>query len=778
MPRQELSKFYFTYGGGLVTEASPLTFPENSSLDEYNFDLDAAGRRPRRKGVKYQTGTLDHAFPLQTNPASGNKITRCTLWPNPGSDETKSFVVVQDRITLYFYADAQTVGTTALGSITLTSHPGGDGATIHRDEPIDISISKYGILCTGRGVEPALIKYDGSTFTKVDITLQERDFDGIEDGFEVSHRPTAGELNPEHTYNLQNQGWVNNDDDLIGTFFFQSGVYPSNADLVELGYHVDPTTGVKVFAAAADNIDTYTLGSSGAPKGHFIRGVFDNGVIYNGYQSCTPVTASSYSDSLSILGIAVDSSFAAGLNIGDTIIISDSSFTYTNDGSGPTSGDYDGAHIITFITGAIIEVSFNISNFGSGFVSGDLGTLCSSTLNVPDPYETAGRPRCNAFFAGRAWYAGVDDLLLGDRIYFSQIIRSNDASFGKCFQDADPTSGNDPDLVDTDGGVIKIPDMGIAHKMEVVGSALVVFADNGVWRIGEGASGSFSPGGFSVRRLTSIGTLNHSSIVVVEGVPMYWSQFGIYALAEDKISGFLTAQNISSAKIQRFMNSVDTSTFGKYVHGFYDAQLKRVWWLYPDTAAGVKSKALLFDLRSQAWLPFNLTPVGVTTTIGKYVATGYYSAFGRIDENKGAKFLAFDDGTSRWADLTAADWLDFGTTDAAALLETGYEHAGDPRKEKQSKYVSVFMENTDTDVAYGTSACSVRGRWDFYRASATAKFTRSQEAFRTAPGNSISVAKLKIMGSGRALTVRFTTRPAKDCILLGWAASYSAASKD
>jgi len=55
MTRPATTKNYFTFVKGLITEASPLTHPENASFDEDNMDLRADGSRWRRLGLDYET---------------------------------------------------------------------------------------------------------------------------------------------------------------------------------------------------------------------------------------------------------------------------------------------------------------------------------------------------------------------------------------------------------------------------------------------------------------------------------------------------------------------------------------------------------------------------------------------------------------------------------------------------------------------------------------------------------------------------------------------------
>ena len=44
---------FSTFVAGLITDASPLTFPNNASLDEVNFELNRDGSRNRRLGMDF-----------------------------------------------------------------------------------------------------------------------------------------------------------------------------------------------------------------------------------------------------------------------------------------------------------------------------------------------------------------------------------------------------------------------------------------------------------------------------------------------------------------------------------------------------------------------------------------------------------------------------------------------------------------------------------------------------------------------------------------------------
>lgn len=56
MARQRAKVEVNRFTAGLITEASPLTFPDNASLDEVNFVLNRDGSRNRRLGMRLRTG--------------------------------------------------------------------------------------------------------------------------------------------------------------------------------------------------------------------------------------------------------------------------------------------------------------------------------------------------------------------------------------------------------------------------------------------------------------------------------------------------------------------------------------------------------------------------------------------------------------------------------------------------------------------------------------------------------------------------------------------------
>ena len=66
MSQAKANKLYRTFLKGLVTEASPLTFPENTTYDEDNMLVFPAGNRARRLGIDYEDGYQLSTYELDT----------------------------------------------------------------------------------------------------------------------------------------------------------------------------------------------------------------------------------------------------------------------------------------------------------------------------------------------------------------------------------------------------------------------------------------------------------------------------------------------------------------------------------------------------------------------------------------------------------------------------------------------------------------------------------------------------------------------------------------
>lgn len=181
MPRTATRVNINNFVGGLNTEASPLSFPENAAKDIDNVDLDRDGSLRRRRGLEYELGYefMEDAFTeefLETAAITTHE------WESVDSDDTINFLVVQVGGTLYFHnKGADAISANYVGRLSLAAVRIDD--TSYITEPMSMASGKGKLFVVSRGISPVYIQYDSDTslFEGVKLTLQVRDIDGIEE---------------------------------------------------------------------------------------------------------------------------------------------------------------------------------------------------------------------------------------------------------------------------------------------------------------------------------------------------------------------------------------------------------------------------------------------------------------------------------------------------------------------------------------------------------------------------------------------------------------------
>lgn len=224
--------------------------------------------------------------------------------------------------------------------------------------------------------------------------------------------------------------------------------------------------------------------------------------------------------------------------------------------------------------------------------------------NITSKSSEGYRPSVCAFYAGRVFFAGVPHPDYQGKVYYTQIIEG-DQNIGRCYQANDPTSEQLSDLLDTDGGEIKITGMGRVAFMIEAGNSLVLFANNGIWAItGSGAEGTgFTATDFSIKKISNIGTEATSSFVDVEGTPVWWNFDGIWTLAEGG------AQSLTNNTIKTFIQNEVPGISKKYVQGAYNPLKQTVQWLWKSepptstTDAHRYDRILEFNIETKAFYP-------------------------------------------------------------------------------------------------------------------------------------------------------------------------------
>jgi len=716
MPRVAGEKQYNSFVKGLITEASPLTFPENAFLEGFNIVLNRNGSIERRLGINYEDGytKVDSGYAgdiLLETEKSFHK------WNFAGgsSDVSLGVVRVKDK---FFFLDM----TTTSPSSSLKN--GGDPLIISglSNSPIEATPINNGLVIVSEDLAyPVYLEYDVDTDTvnQSNIVIQVRDFWGVDDNLVVNERPTT--LSDSHKYNLLNQGWPS---DKITAFFTSQSKYPSNADTWTLGKksdsNFDPALLVK------NSVD-----KAPAPKGRYVL---------------------------------------------------------------------------------------------NAFTRGSERVIQSGVSGLPNDYEQ-GKLTTVTAYSGRVAYAGITSKITGGDskspnysgyIFFTKTI-SNKDDLGICHQEADPTSEYISDIVDTDGGVISIPEANKIIKLATLKNSLVVFAENGIWEI-FGSDFGFKATDYQLNKITNIGISNPKSVVVAGDVILYWAKNGIYALSVEPQSGRLITQNISLTTIQTFYNELAT-TAREAAKGFYDQKENRVRWLYSEESDDEYHKELILDLELQAFFPNTISRE--TVFIADYVEIPNYinsvtvedvyvgsdlvvvgTDTVQVDSTQIANrdspfsFLIFTDTgyftLGKYNNTSFVDWEVEYTTgiNYDSYIITGYELFGDITRKKQATYLITVFERTEDGfeldginlVASSPSSCLVQAQWNWTNSVASGKWGTQFQAYRYNrkyipsgtgdtynTGDRVIVSRNKLRGSGRALSLYFQSEVGKDMKLLGWA---------
>ena len=788
---------------GLVTEVNPLEFPPDASVDEKNLVLDKTGLRRRRFGINFES-----SFVTNTPTYGGNTDTVTTKtfkWEDVGGDSSKEFLAVQINSSLLIYNALKE----PLSSNLIITF---DLKTDHVCQMASVD----GKLVIANNLEYITIfSYDRYTesFSRQESTLKVRDLFGVEDIFsrstDVVISPILDPLNPQyetefvdllekqyidtrpteltdsHLYNLRNQGWnrvvppFNGDtgDALFGVSgsgtggallstdplrafneYVKGGFWPSNADVIAPAL-IDDTEETPPF----QKFRPLELGAGSkknvpAPKGSFIIDALKRGVSREQAERDNWLNTD-----YRTYNVTASPSFDLKL-------------------SGPLRRDEtpDGATCISQFAGRV---------FYAGF---------SSEVIFPDKHS----PRLSSY------------------VFFSQSVR-NLLDITKCYQEADPTDPEDSDLVDTDGGFIKLDEAYNIKALANIGDSLIVLADNGIWSIRGGDNQYFSATNYEVDKISDRGCVSAESLVIIDNSLMYWSEDGIYLVGRNEL-GDLKSQNLTETSIQRFFENIPYPVL-KTVRGSYDRYDKTVRWLYCsrelgspaceliyNTTVGAfsRSETTVIDSNTPVILDYVLVPPFRLGSLSEEVVVGgvQVTADGEnvtvseevdVPGTRETKFLTLTGVNpitvtfSQCRDTDFLDWKGYDGVgvDAPAYAVSGYITGGDNMRRKQAPFLFVYLGKTEdgftetNEELYpnNESSCKVQAQWNWHTSAAGNKWATPFEAYRLSKfylpensndgfdtGDSLVITRNKLRGNGKALSLKFSTSPGKDLRLYGW----------
>lgn len=752
MPKQTTKAEVNTFVKGLITEASELNYPPNASVDEYNFELLSNGTRRRRLGMDLEDDYVLHDISASAELDPSHIGT--FTWKAPGGKPDRTFLVVQSHLTIRIY-DAEVASLTNDGLLH---------EFVFADDPVGVVyVNTYG-LPTSKAM--VFTSVDGYLIISADIPyLCILSFDG--EDFSL----TYGKLKTRDVWGIE-AGEYTDDNTFRGdTLYFNQyynlcnqswGIPRKNKD----GDLVSP-------------VETYYNDLGKYPS--------NSEMVWTGLQY-QPVTSGEPFERL-----------------------------YTN-----LFEDRFGAEGQAAKGHFIIDVIDRFSSRVDEFVAKRerYPELNLPTVIAENTDSSSGGSTAIAAYAGRVFYSGFSNsrlsvLNLSSYIFFSQLIKQKE-DFFKCYQQGDPTSRDESDVVDTDGGFIRVAGADTILNMFTIGNSLIILASNGVWALTGGGDEGFTATNYRVDKISDSGCLGARAAVQTDNAVLFMAKEGIYLVSRDEVGG-MKASNITETTIKSLYLDFDITSLAESI-GLYDSIGNKARWLIQDKG---KTTELILDMKLQAFSKHiigtlsgsdirALIPVEVSPYTAVAGEEDVYSLYDLVDTDGEPVTVSL---SSRQPSLTSVrylvgvtvsgikkytfgyykeasfkDWKSYDSVgvDAKAVLLTGTQIAGDSSIQKQIQYLVMHFKRTENGFVseqepLNPSSCFGNIRWDFSNSPASFKYSALRQMYRytkqynySGPGDDydtgfgVITTKNLIRGRGKALALYLETEEGKDCHILGW----------
>jgi hypothetical protein len=900
MGKQRAPLEFNRLGGGIITEASPLTFPDDASIDEVNFEIRNDGSRRRRLGFDKEAGGIEEE--LMVYYTNGDPtIVNSFLWKNVSGRTDISYVCIQVDSSVYFYRTE--LDTLSLGKIDYIYNR---GALYYEDEVFGFA-SIDGKLAIATGDENIsilsvdLADVNVPVFSKEQERLTIRDLFGV--AIEYNIGVESGYTNPTMI-------------DITDPIYYTKRPLPSGLPLASQGLttsHVsssyvetqvgqlNPSTmwtasGFVQSSFSGFTLDywyllstTYraTLLFTSAPSFETIS-VYDNVLsAYLSYSRSSFSNKAYTADLTQSQHTTLKNASSISFELTNTVVGTTYNYNLRNQTFAtkrlPKTTETKGDPIAAFLleAGHMPSMSDTVlsalypnveatnktadrfhaedleanplgnSPAPKGFFIIDALERSTSRLTrwtdtVKDqgyneielddlPYDiTPGGAKVVAEYGGRLWYGGfsekgnetqVGGTRLESFLLYSQLANSKDV-LTRCYQIGDPTSIEEPELLETDGGFISLDGAYGINRLIPIGNSIMVFAENGVWAVTGSDGNYFSPTMPRVQKVTDKGCLSARAVVAIDTSVMYWTDAGIYLIAFTD-AGTYEVSSLTEKTIQTLYDDIPYVDKRNTI-GAYDEVSKEVLWTYYATPDRVtNTKVLLLKTNTGAFTTYtigdttevesttlagfaevprfvsqptieNVTSEGVQVTSEGVDVTAIKKVFDTRNFNvKGIVLEASDLPSSGLSHLTFGefnnqDYEDWASVDAEAYIVTGYVSGGDLQRQKQIQYVTMHLTRTEDGFEYDEggdivpthqSSCYLQGQWDWANSAEGGRWTRVAQAYRyrrhfiptdvNSPydsGERTINTRNKVRGKGRVLSLKLSTEEGKDCRLLGWSA--------
>jgi len=766
MPRAEATKERNNFVKGLITEASPLTYPENASIDEDNFVLNRSGTRERRLGLDYED---DYALTSTGLAYSATETVAVSSheWNNVANDASLSFLVVQIGAKLHIYnRNNITVSDNYLSTINISSHVRSGGT--QGDNPVDVAFGNGVLVVAGEDFTPFYIEYNvgAETFSTSSITMQIRDFFGVEDSLDVDERPPA--LSDLHKFNLLNQGWT--EGNLSATKAYNNGTaggttasFPSNADIESVAL-VSAEVGSSL-ELDPDLLNPTLFGTTPAPKGRYVIDAFNRS-----------------GDRNTLSGVAVTSDVEAGRPKAVAFYSGRVFYTGINSnvtGTEETAPNYDGYIFFT-------QILTNTNKIGYCYQSAD-----PTSDEISDLVDSDG---------GTVQIPEAGNIFAIEQVGNSLVVLADNGVW--------EVKGGDSGFTASDFQIRLITTIGAINKSSVVKveDTLVYWSTGGIYSIVADNITTL----LVAKNLTQ--TTIQSLFNEITNVAKLYST-GVYDKVDKRIRWMYN--DLSSYTGTYYNNSYNRELiFDLTLQAFSTNTIEQLDAAVPPIVVGYAlSSDTVFGTREDPIVVEGdaVEVGGSPVIIDRAITTA--STFS-------VKFITLattsNAASGTWkmtlSEYNGIDFLDWSVANGGAgvnytsYLLTGHELMGDTARDKQVIYLTLHYNRTETGftddgagnlTAIRPSSCLVQSRGDWsnhtnsgqyqpitaYNENSVARFFQGYRLLRNyLPsgasdsfnyGYEVVTTRNKIRGKGKALSLYFTSEEGKDCQILGWSIHFS-----
>lgn len=738
MAQEATIKQYSNFAKGLMTEATPLNFPDDYSLAEENMLLNIDGSRERRDGMEYEAGGSI------TTTTVGNANVRMAFfkWEFADNRSGNQIGVVQVDAELWFMDLTEEIPSANLlnsgSAVSLASYVTTPGTI----PELSFAAISGVLLCTSDAFDqPLKISYATGTDT-VSVTTQSvlvRDLWGVDDGLDIDENPVA--LTDKHKYNLMNQGWETASRvapaDKIGNYFTTQTEYPNNTQIQSFG-----KDGTGAWSSAT-LIQTF-FGKSPAPKGRFILNYFDRGSGAAGIDATYNREAQSGVSNLDD-DIETGMFSAVAANFGRVFWGGCQSSITSGDSKSP-----NGSNLILFsqIVERTEQIGFCYQEADpTGEAIFDQVDSDGGFIQIPELGKVtkmvAMQNQIIVLAENGVWaIVSVDGLFTPTTYQVNKITTSGTKS---------------PDSV-----------------VEVEGT-IVYWAESGIYQI----------------RLDDVSQSAVAQDVTLQTIKTFYNN--IDKTAKENAKGYY--DNITKQIGWLYQSDADWD-FASYPD-FCDKELIYDLQLQAFTVNTISSKTVQSPYVCGAVLGESLN---TNTLIEEVVVNGDPVVVGgdpveqttqeTVQTTSKLKYLTYVPQSGfvgfTLSQYSNEDFLDWGTENFVSFIDTGYIGFADWARKKGVPYLICHFERTEDGFdgslnATNESSCFVQARWEWTDSSESKRWGRSFQAYRYRrpyvpvdandrfeTGHLIITTKNKLRGHGKALSLRFESEEGKNMKLYGF----------